>query len=530
MQRRSSALALCLAAAAAMAQQKPEEKPASIEGIVTHAITGAPVLRAHVMCDGFAAGKPQQFGAMTDAEGKFSIRSLPPGNYSVTVERIGFLMPFEKGRRGIQLMLRPDSTSEAKLKLTPTGAILGRVIDPDGNPMEGVMVFADGASFGNRTATVMTDHKGQYRIGGLATGRYRVRASLMAMPLPPEIRTDGSEEVRYVSTFHPSALDSKSATRVEVRSGADLSGIDIRLQRAPMVRISGVVTGIAAEASPRAVQIQTRNEMMSGSSQMAGADGKFELWNLDPGKWLVSAECNSRGEQLRSAALEIEVGTQHIDGLELRMTAPFDVTGQAVFEDESAKPRPSASNAPPPRMALQEVNRLGGSRGTQPVVLPADGSFKFTNVQPGRYRINFGWRASIKSIRLGTVEMENNILDLSAGTGGAPVTVVFAPATAEVAGTVRDDKGPVAGATVVMRNSGISIGSTNGAYTIVTGPDGAYRFTNVPSGKYLLLAADEGESNLMSDTYEDYEDISVEVEVGIGDKIARDLKRHSRSR
>jgi hypothetical protein len=155
-----------------MAQQKPEVKPANLEGIVTNAMTGAPVLRAHVRCDGFTDGKQQQFGAMTDAEGKFSIKNLPPGNYAVMVERVGFVMPFENGRRGMQLTLRPDATSEAKLKLTPTGAILGRVVDHDGNPSAPA---STPKGSGNRGATVMTDHKGQYRIGGLAPGRHRTR-------------------------------------------------------------------------------------------------------------------------------------------------------------------------------------------------------------------------------------------------------------------------------------------------------------------------------------------------------------------
>jgi hypothetical protein len=98
--RRTKALILWLAASAAFAQQQTEEKPASIEGIVTHALTGAPILRAHVRCDGFAAGKPLQFGAMTDAEGKFSITGMPAAMYTVTVERVGFVMPRENGRSG----------------------------------------------------------------------------------------------------------------------------------------------------------------------------------------------------------------------------------------------------------------------------------------------------------------------------------------------------------------------------------------------------------------------------------------------
>jgi hypothetical protein len=123
--------------------------------------------------------------------------------------------------------------------------------------------------------------------------------------------------------------------------------------------------------------------------------------------------------------------------------------------------------------------------------------------------------------------MEDQILDLRNGTGGATVTVVFAPAAAQVSGTVRDDKGPVAGAMVVLRNPAISTGSTNAAYRGVTHADGTYAFGNVPSGKYILVAMDAGETNPISDTYEDYDDVLVELQIGAGEKIHRDLKRHS---
>lgn len=526
MRLRSSALVLCLVAAAA--QEKPDEKPAVIEGTVTHALTGAPILRAHVMCDGFAAGKAQQYGAMTDAEGKFSIKGLPAATYSVTVERIGFVMPFENGRRGVSFPLRAgDSKSDVRLKLTPTGAILGRVVDSDGNPMEGVRVAAEtGGVNSMRGTAAVTDARGQYRIGSLEPGRYRVRATFFTLPFPPEIRTDGSEEVRHVSTYHPAAIEAKSSPRLDIRSGADLAGIDIKMQRLPMVRISGVVTGMPPAAPGNTVIVETRTEGMSGRTHVVGPDGKFEIWNPDPGKWVLSAVTSSRDQAApRSGGLEIEVGTQHIDHIELRMMAPFDVTGQLVFEDDSAKPRPQNPNGPPPRMALQEVGRIGGSRGTQPIFPPEDGAFRFSAVAPGRYRFNYGWRASIKSIRIGAVEMPDHVLDLTNGTGGAPVTVVFGPALGQIRGAVRDEKGPVAGARVVLRNPSISIGSTNAAYRTVTLADGSYAFGNIPDGRYILVAPDE--SDAMNDNFDDYEEVAVQVEIRGEDRKVQDLRRHS---
>jgi hypothetical protein len=99
MRSRSSSACLLLAfAVVAAAQQpatatKPDEKPASIEGVVRNAMTGEPIQRAHVMADGFVANRQQQFGAMSNAEGKFSITGMLAGNYSITIDKTAFVAP-----------------------------------------------------------------------------------------------------------------------------------------------------------------------------------------------------------------------------------------------------------------------------------------------------------------------------------------------------------------------------------------------------------------------------------------------------
>jgi hypothetical protein len=124
--------------------------------------------------------------------------------------------------------------------------------------------------------------------------------------------------------------------------------------------------------------------------------------------------------------------------------------------------------------------------------------------------------------------MPDHVIDLSLGASGAALTVVFGRAAAEVRGVVRDEKGPVAGAAVVMRNPSISMNSSNGSYSSITREDGSYRFANVPAGRYVLLAADEGDANLMNDNFEDYEDVLENVELRGDEKIVKDLKRHAR--
>jgi hypothetical protein len=244
--------------------------------------------------DGVVGGKPQQYGAITNGEGKFSITGLPAGNYGLTVERVGFLMP-----RGEAVTLRSgEAKADLKLKLTPTGAILGRITDSDGNPMESVGVAAETGGFNSRAVSTTTDEKGQYRLGGLAPGRYRVRAAPYSLPFPPETRTDGTEEPNYVPTYHGDSIDAKGATRVVARSGADVAGIDIRMQRRPRVRLRGVVTGIPAGTEPMMVRIALRSGMSTRSFNGVDRDGKFTVWCSEPGKFQAFAVLGSRDQSM----------------------------------------------------------------------------------------------------------------------------------------------------------------------------------------------------------------------------------------
>ena len=122
-----------------------DEKPATVEGTVTNALTGEPLLRAHVSLQGMGGGARQNLSALTDAEGKFSL-SVPAGSYAATAERVGFANTADRpGRMGIQVVVRGgDQKNEVKLKLNPAGAITGRITDADGEPVEGVFVSAEG--------------------------------------------------------------------------------------------------------------------------------------------------------------------------------------------------------------------------------------------------------------------------------------------------------------------------------------------------------------------------------------------------
>src|SRR5262245_50734560 len=102
---RSSLATLIVAAGLGWAQPPADDKPATVEGSVTNALTGEPLLRAHVSLRGMAGATRRNIGALTDAEGKFSV-TVPAGSYSAMAERVGFTNTADRqGRTGAQVVV-----------------------------------------------------------------------------------------------------------------------------------------------------------------------------------------------------------------------------------------------------------------------------------------------------------------------------------------------------------------------------------------------------------------------------------------
>ena len=123
-------------------------------------------------------------------------------------------------------------------------------------------------------------------IGGLTPAKYRVKASSPGdmMGGRPEIRTDGTAEVHNASSYYPGVLIEKEAGLVQVHSGGESAGVDIKLVRVPFVRVSGKVSGLPQGAENLSVMIWQGD---SGTGRPLKKDGTFELWRLDPGNDLV---------------------------------------------------------------------------------------------------------------------------------------------------------------------------------------------------------------------------------------------------
>jgi hypothetical protein len=166
----------------------------------------------------------------------------------------------------------------------------------------------------------------------------------------------------------------------------------------------------------------------------------------------------------------------------------------------------------------------GRTGGTSPFsVVAADGAFHFANVEPGLYSVHLTWGAYVKSMRLGSAEIEGAVLDLRVGSAGASLIVTASSAFAQIGGVVRNANGPAANVRVALVSD-----VDQSLQSQTTRSDGAYTFTRVAPGGYKLMALDAGAfSPVAVPNQQDYADIAETVEVHAGDRLTRDLRQHA---
>lgn len=498
-----------IAAMAALAIYPCMAQNASVHGQVTNSITREPVPRVHV----HLANQSRQYGASTDAQGNFSFDSVIPDSYQASADKIGFTARPESPIVEESSSLKLDSGvrhSAIHLELIPLGAISGRVLDANGFPMERVSVTAiRGRTF---ASDIQTNERGEFRMPGLLPGKYRIKAQKEDLPIPPEIRTDGTVEVHYASTWYPGVVDPGSAGKVEVQAGNETDGVEIRMATSSIAGVRGKVNGMPPDARDVSVWVARTGYfgLTSEEDEEVAPNGTFEIWRLDPGRYQAIARGSTAADRrFETAPEEFEIAGSTVENLQLTVVPFAALNGRVEFEDEQTRERLS-------KLELEFAD-IDGESGSQSV--DADGDrFQIRELGPSRFHISVGAQAYVKSMRLGRTGIDGPVLDLRRAPEGDELVLLVSSNMGSVAGTVRDDKGtPVrAWLTLTPKNS---IPDTATVSFVEAKDDGTYSLERIAPGKYKLLAL---EKNLGFFFY-DFEDAVQEIEVRAGERTSQDL-------
>ncbi len=500
------ALALLLAA---QAQAAAPEK-CSIEGRVLRAGSGEPIRKVQLTLFRDLNRASNSNFAVTDDSGRFSFTGLDPGRYQLSADRNGYVRQ-QYGQRGQARMGAPlvlergQNLRDIVFRLVPAAILTGRVVDDEGEPVSHVRVdlFRYGYVQGRRqrmpAGGASTNDLGEYRIFGLAPGRYFLSATwastgfmgsgsgLVAVTTGPN-----PTELTYAPTYFPGTSDATQASPIQIAPGAELRGIDLRLLRIPTIRIRGKVLNAVTGRPGRGtmVGLLTRNDPYTGRNFSAvEADGSFEIRGVIPGSYELNANW-SEGEQRYSASQPLEVANAPIEGLQLVIAPGVEISGRLQVEGQA-----DLSTAEF-RVSLQAPeNRMMFGGGMS--LVKNDGSFSMRNVNPGRYRVSFYGGGGVedlylKSARMGDADVLDTDLDLRPGQAAAQLELVASSKSARVEGSVTDDQSkPLSGVQVVLVPDSSRRSITRLFKNIATDQQGRFTLRGIAPGEYKLFAFDD---------------------------------------
>jgi len=514
-------------------EQTADEKAksqAKLQGQVINQVTGEPVRKANLGL------KPESGGATlkaaTDNEGKFSIENIDPGRYTLGADRQGFVTQNYGARRpsgpGTTLELKTSQVlKDLSFKLTPQGVIAGRVIDDDVEPVSGVSVQVLQYKYllGKKrlipavNTLVLTNDLGEFRAPNLSPGRYYVATS------PQKIADiqSGTERAAAakgetegpIPTYYPNATDPSTASPVDVGPGAEVRGIDVRLRKARVFRVTGKVMNAATGMPMNPAMLMVFRKQAGGMStipvsmyMVQGDKGAFELRNIPPGSYSMLA-MSTNPQDMMMMMQSVDVTEQDIEGMVISLGSGVEIPVTAKLEGVQPPPDQDASNGDKKQDPATDLSNVrivlnledNPMASLSTVQIGKDNKALLKKVSIDHYRlivVGLPRGTYLKSAKYGDRDVLESGIDLRQGAAGSLDLVIAAPA-AQLTGTVHNDKGePVPGAMVTLVPKDPK-GRTDLSRTGTADQNGSIRMMGIIPAEYNVFAWEDIEPGAADD-------------------------------
>jgi 5-hydroxyisourate hydrolase-like protein (transthyretin family) len=542
---------------------------ATIEGVVVNGATGEPVAGARVQISAdsgvarpavvdmvmaaLASSGPTTMlmggssnpSKMTAADGKFSF-TVDPGMYRVAVDASGFA-PAEFGQRtpsAAGTVIHAESgtpVTPLTVRLTPTGALTGRILNDAGMPADQVPVQILRVAynrFGQRFMEVgaadVTNNRGEFRLNGITPARYYMNAGGIpaAIPQSGTLSFLGSNQA-YTSSYYPGVTDFNRAVLLEIKPGVELNA-DMNVFREMRTRVSGRVidsrTGKPPESGSITLSYRQPTGGTAGTVRQLASTGLFDFSGVIPGNYTLQASAPDAYSLSRQRALAASASfadqlaadlliprgrvtltvTGVIDGVVVAISAPAVMEGRLTVNGEPASGLPNPERV---RLGLWQLDNGGVLPFGPSAQAAADGTFIFDSVPAGEYKLGItGLPAGfyIEKAEINGADILNDGVTLPSAS--RTLEVVLQRGTGSLRGTLADTQSrPASGVEVVLvpeqrRRLDLyktAITDKNGRFTIAEIPPGSYRLFSwealEPYGYYDpdVLSRDEARSTVV---------------------------------
>jgi hypothetical protein len=521
------------------------QEPSSVgvvNGIVINKLTEAPLKNAHVIytkIDPAATVAPSPISKDTDAEGRFSLQ-LPPGSYRLWVERSGYarqvygaLSPAGEG--ATLTLARGQQLGPVTFRVAPLGAIAGRVIDEDGEPVQsaGIQVLRFSYANGHRqlisVAGTTSNDRGEYRVFGLRAGRYLLQASVPNTPMSRPIESGAlAPEMQdaYAASYYPGVTDVDSASSVSLSEGGELSDINFQLHKVRAVSVRGHLSSPVEKFSSSQIQVVLAHSeggvasyIGRASALVDGATGRLEIRGISPGSYLLVASQLFAGHAL-GGRIPLEVSATAREDVAVPLTSAFEINGTLELE--------GAQRGSAPNLTVRLVSSEGLALGPQPSSkVGSNGSIRFSGITPGHWMLAFDslpeglW---VKSETFAGNEAPTGEFNFTESTRGQ-LHLVLAGNGGQISGTVSLNIQPCR-ATVVLVPAEPELRNAHQMYRVTnTTERGLFTLKSVPPGSYKLFAFQEIEPFEWFDPEQlkQVEEMGLSITVSEGENVLRDI-------
>jgi hypothetical protein len=476
---------------------------ARIRGHVVAADTGQPIRKAQVRA--FAPELRENRMTSTDADGRFELKELPAGRYTLSASKGSFvqlqygqLRPFTPGK---PIEVRDGETIDKVDFALPRGGIVtGRVVDEYGDPVADVMVAPMRYQYIQGRRRLMptgrpgsTNDVGEFRMFGLPPGQYYLSATLRSGMM---MGADSDDRSGYAPTYYPGTANVAEAQRLTLGVGQTLNDITLALIPARTVRISG--TALDSNGKPLSggfimVTQPSGGGFSSGPGGQIKPDGSFSLSGVAPGEYTLRAQpMGGFGEVPEYATTHVTVGTEDITGLLLAASKPVKVIGQIIVPPgatfQPGATRLIASSADPDAMPFGPPT--GGK-------INDDLTFEL-KLPPGRSIISLVGRTAgdfvTKAQRLNGVDVMDTGIDVRPGDDITGLEIELTNQQSQLTGGVSNSRGqPAKDYSVVVfarDREKWTLPQTRYVRSAQPDQDGRYKLTGLPAGDYYAIALD----------------------------------------
>jgi len=454
-----------------------------------------------------------QFGqartTSTDDEGNFRFTDLPARAYTAEVSGGRAYIPAPKSAAERAEPRRVRIGESLTLNMIRGGVITGRVTNAAGEgliamPLAAILVKdADGnpVSAQSLSRQTPTDDRGVYRFYGLPPGTYLVLANYGN----PYWDSQASLYDNEAPTYYPSSTRD-TAIEVQVTSGGEVNGVDIRYRGERGHAVSGKLVGTKESANVDLLNVTTQTVIATKYVSARSGEAGFDFYGVADGDYELIAREDNADAPAASLPRRIAVKGADVTGLDLRVLPMGSIAGRIVIEtSQTACETPGRTVLEEVIVAARPEEKTRGEleSASKPSIAEGavsdKGEFEIRKLNPIRYRLElnlpneslFVKLLSLPAAKPATDIARSGVL-LKQGEKISGVNVTLAEGAASLRGKISTAK---EGARLPSRLRIYLIPAEPAAaedllrYTEkLAAGDGSFAFTNLAPGKYLLLA------------------------------------------